>query len=188
MTSTRPRRPGPIGVAHRLLLAAGLALAANAGCGGAKTADTASAQGGSSTPSATPRADSLAAASATAAPAESGSVALADPTGAAHPAKARRAPGEKPLPTDPGGRIFVTHCMSCHGPEGRGDGPGLLAPDPTPPDFHDMAYMSTRTDSMLLRSIRRGKGEAAMPRWDRILSEEEMRLVLGYVRKFGGTP
>lgn len=43
-------------------------------------------------------------------------------------------------------QIFATRCAVCHGPEGRGDGPGSAALDPAPRDYHDPAWQDSVTD------------------------------------------
>ncbi len=86
-----------------------------------------------------------------------------------------------------GERVFKLRCVLCHGPEGRGNGPGAPALKPNPPrNFHDAAYMHSRTDEQLLVSIHNGKN--AMPPWKSILSEVEMKSVLMFVRQFAGKP
>ena len=50
---------------------------------------------------------------------------------------------EQPAPQPPvaeaaevsGRALYETYCMSCHGPEGKGDGPVAAALQPTPPDL-----------------------------------------------------
>lgn len=85
---------------------------------------------------------------------------------------------------DPGALVFRTHCVRCHGPMGRGDGPDGAKLEPKPTNFNDAAYMRSRTDSVLLRAIRRGKGEGAMPAWGQVLSEAEIQAVLAHVKKY----
>ena len=85
-----------------------------------------------------------------------------------------------------GPRVFAARCALCHGADGRGDGIGSKALNPKPRNFHDQAYMSTRTDAQLLEVIHNGKG--AMPKWGAILSEPEMTAVLAYVRELGKKP
>lgn len=48
---------------------------------------------------------------------------------------------QRPLPTLREGRTLYAEngCASCHGPEGRGDGPVAQTLDPRPRDFHDVA-------------------------------------------------
>ena len=79
-----------------------------------------------------------------------------------------------------GEKIYKQRCVLCHGPEGKGDGPGAAALNPKPRNHTDGSYMKTQTDEQLLHSIREGKGQ--MPAWGKILSEQEMHSVLAYVR------
>ncbi|MGH9194534.1 MAG: c-type cytochrome [Acidimicrobiia bacterium] len=84
-----------------------------------------------------------------------------------------------------GAQIYVARCVLCHGPQGRGDGPGAAGLNPKPRNHTDAAYMNSRTDEDLLSVIRDGKGQ--MPAWKSVLSEEQMRAVLAYVRTLAGT-
>src|SRR5262245_49069379 len=101
-------------------------------------------------------------------------------------------PPASPLPSDAvvsgdlGTRVFAQRCALCHGPDGHGDGPGSKALNPKPRNFHDAAYMSTRTDAQLLETIHKGKG--AMPKWGGVLSEDEIKAVLANVRELGKQP
>ena len=85
-----------------------------------------------------------------------------------------------------GARVFAARCALCHGPDGHGDGPGAAALNPKPRNYHDKAYMDSRTDAQLLEVIRNGKG--AMPKWSGILSEAEIQAVLKHVRSLSQKP
>ncbi len=85
-----------------------------------------------------------------------------------------------------GPKVFAARCALCHGSDGHGNGPGSAALNPKPRNFHDKAYMSTRTDAQLLEVIHNGKG--AMPKWGGILSEAEINAVLKHVRSLGEKP
>jgi len=76
-----------------------------------------------------------------------------------------------------GKALFVRHCAGCHGPEGRGNGYKLLGPDPA-----NLTAITTKkkVDEDLLRTIHEGKPN--MPAWKTILSIEEIRNVLTYIR------
>ncbi len=156
--NSAPLRPAAIAL---IAIALALSLAALAGCGGGKAASSDAASPGTS---ATP-------APAAAAPATDS---------AASPAAGM------PASADPGERVFKTRCIICHGPSGHGDGVASKGLDPKPRNFHDKAYMSTKTDAQLLTTIHMGKG--VMPAWKGQLSEDEMKAVLAYVRRFADQP
>jgi mono/diheme cytochrome c family protein len=100
-------------------------------------------------------------------------------------AETTKAPAAAPA-ANAGATVFAQKCALCHGPDGRGDGPGSVALNPKPRNFHDQAYMATRTDAQLLAVIRDGKG--AMPKWGALLSEAEQKAVLAHVRELGKKP
>ena len=143
------------------LMVLALALAGIAGCGGAKTDNTGSASSTTATPAVTP------------AP-------VPDTTHSAPSA------GASTPAADLGPKVFAVRCALCHGPDGHGDGVGSKALNPKPRNFHDKAYMSTRTDAQLLEVIHQGKG--AMPKWGGVLSDAEITAVLAHIRALGKKP
>ncbi len=50
-------------------------------------------------------------------------------------------------------QIFATRCSVCHGPEGRGDGPGGVALDPKPRNYHNPAWQDSVTDKEIETAI-----------------------------------
>lgn len=77
--------------------------------------------------------------------------------------------------------IFDQRCAVCHGPQGRGDGPEAPFLSPRPASLISAAT-SVKTDVELLKSIANGKPRTAMPAWKDVLSEQERRDVLAYIR------
>lgn len=77
--------------------------------------------------------------------------------------------------------VFEKHCMTCHGPDGKGTGP--MGPLLTPPAA-DYTSESSRlkSDAELLHTIQEGRPWTAMRSFKRWLSKQEMRDVLAYVR------
>lgn len=73
--------------------------------------------------------------------------------------------------------LFGRHCAGCHGSEGQGNGYKLLGPDPA-----NLTAPSTKkkSDVELLKTIHEGKPN--MPSWKMLLSKEDSRDVLAYVR------
>ena len=87
---------------------------------------------------------------------------------------------------DEGAKIYAEKCSVCHGPNGKGDGPGGAALNPKPRDHTNGAYMNARTDDQLLEVIRNGKGN--MPAWKSVLTDEQIHAVLKHVRSLAVPP
>jgi mono/diheme cytochrome c family protein len=51
---------------------------------------------------------------------------------------------------------FTSVCVTCHGPEGRGDGPGGAALNPKPQNYHDAAWQAKVTDDEIETAIVKG--------------------------------
>jgi len=49
--------------------------------------------------------------------------------------------------------LFAERCAACHGPEGRGDGPGAAAMDPKPRNYHDPEWQQSVTDEEIEQAI-----------------------------------
>ena len=81
------------------------------------------------------------------------------PTAAPAPVPAP-APAPTPAPSaDPAAaanEVFATRCALCHGPDGRGDGPGSAALDPKPRNYHDKAWQASVTDAQIQKTILEG--------------------------------
>jgi mono/diheme cytochrome c family protein len=103
---------------------------------------------------------------------------LADP---GHPA------WSAPADTTRGAVLYARHCAACHGPEGRAD--GWNAPNlPAPPAVHaDSARMSARADDTLFDGIWAGAwvldGSPRMPAFGGLLSAEDVRMLVGWIRR-----
>ena len=52
--------------------------------------------------------------------------------------------------------LFKTRCASCHGPEGRGNGPAAANLNPKPRDFHDQTWQASATDEGIEKTITYG--------------------------------
>ncbi|MCK6553766.1 cytochrome c [Candidatus Binatia bacterium] len=63
-----------------------------------------------------------------------------------------------------GKAIFAEKCTSCHGTDGKGDGPMAVAMSPPPANFTDPAFWKTRTDATIANAIM--KGHLDMPPMD----------------------
>src|SRR5580765_5795231 len=112
---------------------------------------------------------------------------LAQP-GAAPPASGAR-----------GKQVYDAHCVECHGGEGKGDGPAAHLMTPRPRDFTRGRYKIRSTESGsvpsvedLLRTVRQGLYASAMPGWQKLLPDDDIRAVVDYVKslstRFGAEP
>lgn len=96
-------------------------------------------------------------------------------------------PASAPL----GQRVYAQRCAVCHGPTGRGNGPAAPSMIPRPRDFTrgEFKYKSTPSgqppsDDDLIRIVAKGLTASAMPPWDDLLNEEEVRAVVDYIKSF----
>ena len=89
-------------------------------------------------------------------------------------------------PGDPvkGKAIYEKLCITCHGAQGKGDGPAGPMMMPHPADFTNPKIKS-KPDSELLGSIQNGRPPTTMPAFKGQLSEQEIHAVLAYVRSLG---
>ncbi len=77
-------------------------------------------------------------------------------------------------------KIFQKQCAPCHGAKGEGDGPVAAALQPKPTDLADAEFQAGRTDEQLREAIASGKG--SMPGFGKLLSPEEIDLMVEHVR------
>jgi len=83
--------------------------------------------------------------------------------------------------------LYERYCLSCHGPEGRGDGPLGLRLNPPAANFHKPESRN-KSDDDLLKAIQQGHSDTAMASWRGVLSGEELQDILAYIRKLVGKP
>ena len=95
------------------------------------------------------------------------------------------APDQAPVPAA-GGVIYATACASCHGAEGRGDGPAGAGLEPAPTNFHDAARRDQRSLFSLYSTITLGVDGTGMPSFAQ-LSEAERWDLAAYVGSLGYT-
>src|SRR3989442_4387487 len=93
------------------------------------------------------------------------------------------------LPQRRGRRLYVRWYATCHGPDGRGNGPAAPSLIPRPRDFTRglFKYKSTPadqppTDDDLVRVVADGLQASAMPYFRDLLNTDEIRGVVGYIK------
>ena len=98
-------------------------------------------------------------------------------------------PLRNPLPETPdvvfkGKAIYTEHCMSCHGPEGKGDGEAGKELQPPPTDLSFIIVRPVASDPFLFWTITEGGAPLGtdMPVFADVLSEEERWAVIRYLR------
>jgi len=76
-------------------------------------------------------------------------------------------------------KLAEQNCVTCHGPNGKGDGPAAAAlPPPKPADWTS-AKVASETDGEIFWKISNGRG--AMPPWKHLPEEQRWALV-NYIR------
>ncbi len=89
-----------------------------------------------------------------------------------------------------GQALFTTNCVTCHGPEGKGDGEGGVNLDPKPANLADSAMMADMSDGYLFWRISKGGAfepfNSAMPSWEQTFTEEQRWQLVSYVRTLSG--
>jgi len=59
-------------------------------------------------------------------------------------------------------QIFEERCVSCHGPQGHGDGPAAENLKPRPRDFHNRRWQKAVTDAEIAKAIVYGGSAVGM--------------------------
>lgn len=94
----------------------------------------------------------------------------------------------RPLrPGDPetGKDLYQVNCVPCHGIKGDGNGPKSYFIVPPPRNFADPDEMAkVNTEQKLIAAVTGGKDGTAMLSWQDILTEQQIRDVVAYVRTF----
>ena len=82
-----------------------------------------------------------------------------------------------------GQKLFVSNCMTCHGPNGKGDGPGAAALEKKPADL-TARIKAGATDGELFWKI--SEGRSPMISWKGSLSETQRWELVNYIKSLAG--
>lgn len=78
-----------------------------------------------------------------------------------------------------GKNLYAKHCKSCHGKEGYGDGPKADEVDGDLGDFSSEDFQAQSDGALFYKSY---FGRKDMPNYEKKMSEEDMWLVVHYMR------
>jgi copper transport protein len=81
-----------------------------------------------------------------------------------------------------GQTLYQQHCLSCHGPSGRGDGPAGLMLFPRPADLSVHAIPGVHSDEQLFEWITEGLPGSVMPAFEMTLTDEERWHLVNFIR------
>jgi mono/diheme cytochrome c family protein len=81
-----------------------------------------------------------------------------------------------------GKKLYVANCFTCHGPEGKGDGPGAAALEKKPANLGERIKSTGEKDGELFWKI--SEGRAPMVTWKASLSETQRWELVNYIRTF----
>lgn len=83
--------------------------------------------------------------------------------------------------------VYKTYCWQCHGMHGNGMGVNIPDMSVQPRDHTDSKEMSTRSDAELFKAIKEGGRSVdkslLMPAWGGVLSDEQIKGLVGYLRQ-----
>jgi mono/diheme cytochrome c family protein len=78
-------------------------------------------------------------------------------------------------------------CFTCHGMEGKGDGPAATGLDPSPRNFTNPAFDKAKTDGEMMWVLKNGSaGTAMIPVVGAVITEEEGWKAILYERSLSG--
>jgi mono/diheme cytochrome c family protein len=83
-----------------------------------------------------------------------------------------------------GEKIYLANCLTCHGPSGKGDGPGAAALEKKPADLGARIRATGEKDGELFWKI--SEGRAPMITWKASLSETQRWELVNYIKTFAG--
>lgn len=83
-----------------------------------------------------------------------------------------------------GKSLYMVNCASCHGSEGKGDGPASLMLNPKPRNHSDKSLMSKISDGRIFDVIKKGGvivGSPMMPASPQ-LKDDEVKSLIAFIR------
>jgi len=78
-------------------------------------------------------------------------------------------------------------CVTCHGIDGDGKGPGAVSMNPSPRNFQHHGFWRHRTEGEVFWAIKYGSPGTAMIAFGSVLSDNEIWALIHYEQTFAGT-
>ena len=86
-----------------------------------------------------------------------------------------------PAAIERGRETYLNQCASCHGEDGRGNGPAAAGLDPPPANLTG-GHMQAHSDEQILGWIKNGLPPSAMPAFEGVLTDEQIMEIIAYLR------
>lgn len=86
-----------------------------------------------------------------------------------------------------GHTLYTTHCATCHGPKGAGDGVQASRYNPMPSNLADATWKHGPTDGEIFTVIRNGIPKTAMSAFSKKITDRQTWDVVNFVRSVGPT-
>ena len=90
-----------------------------------------------------------------------------------------------------GKALYAQYCASCHGATGRGDGPVAATLNPRPANHADHAFMATLSDEHLYQVISKGGASVGkspmMAPWGGVINDQGIKDLIAYLRELSST-
>jgi len=96
-------------------------------------------------------------------------------------------PQELPGSAIAGHENYILRCQTCHGPVGRGDGPGAEVLELAPADFTRDTLLASRAFQAAFDKVRAGGGgvhASSMPAWGVMLDDGDVWDLVAYISTF----
>jgi mono/diheme cytochrome c family protein len=87
-----------------------------------------------------------------------------------------------PAAAAPADQVYAKSCAPCHGKEGE---PSAVFAKQGVKNFKDAAWQKGTTDAQIEKAIREGKKGTMMASFEKQLSAEDIKSLVGYIRKLG---
>ena len=97
-------------------------------------------------------------------------------------------PGLDAANAEAGEALYAQHCASCHGAEGKGDGPAAEGLNPPPGDLTDAFHARYYSDAARLKILHEGIEGTSMAGFGEVLTDAQLLDLYAHVRSLRAAP